>query len=75
VKWTALDSAREFGALYQSGEWYIRHYAEPQTLGCGITCARVYRMAGNHREVQMAEFTGESALTKAMDYAQKQEAA
>jgi hypothetical protein len=74
VKWLALDSAKEFGALYQSGEWYIRHYSGKDELGFGIECARVYRcVVVNTVRPFAAEFTGESALSKAQAYAKERE--
>lgn len=72
MKWLTLDTSPNFGALYQSAEKYdgaryeIRHYVEPQTLGFGIPCARLY-----HGAVQIVERTGVNALSEAMSAAER----
>lgn len=71
MRWDALNTSREFGALYQSEceRWYIRHYTEIDergrgTLGFGATVARLY---DGPRLVK--EFTGPGALLAAQEWA------
>lgn len=68
LKFVALDTAHEFGSLYQSGRYRIRHNTERDPLGFGIVCARAY-LDGR----QIGQWTGKAALQSAQDYCAQHE--
>ena len=61
MKWHAVTANRDYGTLYESGPYSIRHYTEKKPVGFGISCARAY-LDGE----QIGEWTGKAALDLAM---------
>lgn len=63
--WHTEPTPQEFGALYVSGDWRIRH----MTIGFGISHCWLYR-GGEY----VAEFTGKDALERGQQWAAEREA-